>query len=470
VLHDAGAYRMVSPAMLRLIVPLVCALALPACRDVAADDGSSSAAEGDAASAEESETSDAAAATEAAPSTDDRPPPEGVAGGRDVRRETLVVVEPLTVGPIRDEVVVSGKVKAAKSVFVFPRLSGLVITEVPVEKGDEVRAGDVLMRLFDSELKLAEETAAASLDEARKEVERQELMLREQAARIVRAERQAQKTRADYQRLEDLVGDGLVNQQEVDDARLAAETAADDLELARFSRDATQVALDLAVIGVRQAEIRWRQAEYDLSQTVVRTPIGGIVASRGVEVGELATTTSGRVNEEEPGFEIVDITELELDLRVPQDALPRLAVGQRVEVSLVTGSDALYTGRVRAVVPVLDATTGTVHVLAELDPAPGLVPGLFCEARIITAERDEALLVDKRAVLYEDDQPYFFAVDEAETSVQKIPFVAGASTALATEIVSNLDGDPLAASLRVVVVGQDSLKDGSLVRLQEEPY
>lgn len=433
---------------------------------MSADDGASSAST----ESSDSESAETTAGTERTSSGDDRPPAEGVSGGRDVERETLVVVEPLKVGPIRDEVVVSGKVKADKAVFVFPRLSGLEITEVFVDKGDAVEAGDVLMTLFDTEMKLAEQTAAASLEEARKEVERQELLLREQDARIVRAERQAQKTDADHRRLADLVGDGLVNQQEVDDARLAAETAVDDLELARFSRDGTQIARDLAVIGVRQAEIRWEQAEFDLSQTVVRTPIAGIVSSRGVEVGELATTTSGRVNEEEPGFEIVDTSELELDLRVPQDALPRLAEGQRVEVTLVTGSDAVYTGRVEAVVPVLDSTTGTVHVLVDLESAPGLVPGLFCEARIITAERDEALLVDKRAVLYDDDQPYFFAVDAEETSVQKIPFIAGASTALSTEILSNLDGDPLGSDLRVVVVGQDSLKDGSLVRLQEEPY
>ena len=54
--------------------------------------------------------------------------------------------------------------------------------------------------------------------------------------------------------------------------------------------------------------------------------------------------------------------------------------------------------------------------------------------------------------------------------MRKLAFQAGAATATAIEIRAALDGRPVSPGLRVVVVGQESLKDGSRVRVQEAAY
>lgn len=452
-----------APAVLRpaalLLTSLFLVLALGACgpESLEAGEEANALAEGTA----PDEGADESAATGGG--SEERPPSEGVSGGRDVVRETLVVVEPLTVGPIAEQVVVSAKVEARRAVEVFPKLSNLPVTAVLVEEGQRVAAGDVLLRLYDTELRLAEQTARTSLAEARKTVERDTLKLEEQVQRIARAQRQAAKAEADLLRLEGLVADGLVNVQEVDDARLAAGTAEDDLELARFSHDDAELALALSELRAEQAAIDHERALTDLSHTQVRAPIDGVVATREVEVGSLSSMSTA-------AFRVVDVDDLMLDLRVPQDALGRLAASQTVDVRSVTHPDARFTGTVRMVNPVLDQATGTVHTLVDLAPAEGLVPGLFCEARIITASREQAVLVDKRAVLYEDDQPVVFALDEDGGTVRKLAFEAGAATPGAIEMRADLDGQPVDPSLRVVVVGQESLKDGGRVRVQEEAY
>ena len=96
---------------------------------------------------------------------------------------------------------------------------------------------------------------------------------------------------------------------------------------------------------------------------------------------------------------------------VQGEGFKTLAEGQRVTARSVTGASQAFRGVVRRVNPVLDRATGSVSVIVDLEPAPGLVPGLFCEARVVTASRDDALLVDKRAVRYDDDQPAFFAIE-----------------------------------------------------------
>lgn len=393
--------------------------------------------------------------------SDDRS--RSVAGGRDADRVTLVVVQSLSVGPIRDEVVVSAKVQARTEVQVYPKLTNLPVISVLVDEGDLVESGQLLMTLYDRELQLSEQTAKVKLDETAKEVERAKHKLAEGRMRVSRAERQAEKTQADLERVADLVADGLINVQEVEDKRLAADTAEDDLELERFSLSDLQLAVDLTSIRAQQAQIDWQRARSDLGHTQVVSPLSGVVASRDVDVGELSSLSTA-------AFRMVDLSEPLLNLRVPQDALPRLSAGQHVDVRSVTNPDLRYQGVVRTVNPVLDQGTGTVHVIVDLVPAPGLVPGLFCEARIVTAARDSALLVDKRAVLYENDQPIFYALSEDGGSVRRVAFEAGASTANAIEVLASPDDAAMDAGLRVVVVGQESLKDGARVKVRETAY
>jgi hypothetical protein len=77
--------------------------------------------------------------------------------------------------------------------------------------------------------------------------------------------------------------------------------------------------------------------------------------------------------------------------------------------------------------------------------------------------------VSKRAVLYEDDQPVLFTVN-GDNAAKKIAFIAGASTPTAVEILSDLDGTALPHDLRVIVVGQENLKDGAPIRIVEEAF
>jgi multidrug efflux pump subunit AcrA (membrane-fusion protein) len=449
---------------------------------------------------------------------DDTQPGESTPGGRAIEHRTKVVVEPLIIGPVRDRIVVSAKVASRTSVDIIPKIPNVPVTQIFVEEGDAVQLGDVLMTLYDTDLNLTEQTAETSLNESKGQLERTVLTLQEDTRRVETAERAYERAAADFARLEDL-GD-LVTNQEVDNARVAAEDAQDNLELSAFAKQNTEIERNLAEIAVKRSEIAWTQAKTTLEHTKVRAPITGVVASRNANVGMLTNMSA-------PSFVIVDTDDLVLNLRVPQDSLARLAPGQPVEARSVTSKGTRYQGVVRSVNPVLDEMTGTVSVVVDLEPAPGLVSGLFCEASIVTAARDDALLVSKRAVLYEDDQPVIFAVEmvpaeelEAEVGAddeagaddlalaaggdetvelpesddagdgaidatgevaveevaklleraRKIPFIAGATTIGEVEILSDLDGEPIPADLMVIVVGQENLKDGSPITVVEEAF
>ncbi len=402
-----------------------------------------------------------------------------VTGGRETVRETLVVVAPLVVGSVRDEVVVSARVESRAAVQVYPKLAGLPVTSVLVEEGARVTAGQPLVTLYDEELQLTEQAASAAFDEAQRNIEQDQLDRDEVGRKIALLEERMEIQEGEVQRLVEL-GD-LVTRKEVDDARVVRSQMRAEMNDSLAQRRGLDIKTALAEIGVRKAQIEWDRAKQDLEHAVMRAPMGGIIAMRDIEIGEIASQSA-------PAFQIVDDNDLILDLRVPQDAYARLAAGQTVIVTPVSGDDATYHGVVRTVNPVLDQDTGTVHVIVDMEEEPGLVAGLFVEARVITSERPAALLVSKRAVLYDDDQPIFFALDApvlatgeaaganqglagaTRSSVSKVPFVAGAATATNVEILSGPDGTPIDPEFLVVIVGQENLKDGAAVRVVKEAY
>lgn len=403
-----------------------------------------------------------------------------VTGGRDVVRETLVVVEPLEVGVVRDEVVVPSRVTSRAVVQVFPRLTGLPVTSVLVEEGDRVEVGQPLVTLYADELELTVAAREAAYDEAQRNVEQALLDKTELVRKIDLLEERIEIQQREVARLQEL-GD-LVTRKEVDDARVVRSQMATEMADTLAQQRGLEISIELAKIGERKARIELDRAEQDLEQTTLRAQISGIVAMRDIEIGEIA-------NQSAPALQLVDDRDLILDLRVPQDAFADLAPGQTVVATPVSGGEREYHGVVRTVSPVLDQDTGTVHVIVDMDEEAGLVSGLFVEARVVTSERDDALMVSKRAVLYDDDRPIFFALvdpvldtaEEAGTgtaapprrpraTVREVPFVAGSATATKIEIVSDPDGRPIPSDLRVVVVGQENLKDGAAVRVVEEAY
>ena len=73
----------------------------------------------------------------------------------------------------------------------------------------------------------------------------------------------------------------------------------------------------------------------------------------------------------------------------------------------------------------LDGLTGTVSGTVDIGGQPGLRPGLYVDVELVTAREDDALLVPKRAVLYENDRTFVFRiVDGRAERVELIPAMA----------------------------------------------
>jgi membrane fusion protein, multidrug efflux system len=325
---------------------------------------------------------------------------EGKTAARDDgdRRDAPVPVEVVALerGPIESLLRFSVNVEAERQVQVLARAPGQVIGLL-VEEGDEVRQGQVLLRIEDDEARSALAKVENDLERAIREHDKQAQM----HAR------------------------GLVSDQA--------------LENAAHERKRLEIALD--------------DARRALRYTRVRAPIAGTISRRFVDFGDYLQL-------QQPLFEITDFDSLVARVHVPEAHLPALDVGLEARIRPQQGGFDTHLGEIARIAPVIDADSGTVQTTIGFPPARGLRPGMFVAAELITERREDALRLPKRALVYDEEQPFAFRiVDDGEGQrverVRVVPIIEDRHFVLPKADFS--EGD------LVVIAGQIGLKDGTRV-------
>lgn len=338
-----------------------------------------------------------------------------------------VEVATLERGEIEAVLRFSTNLEAEADVEVYSQASRLV-TELLVEEGDRVDRGEILVRLQSEE----------------------------QESEVARTEIQLRKARREYERQESLFERDMISEQTYRDAEYEVER------------------LELALEDARRK----------LSYTVVRAPIGGTVTRRLVNLGDNVQTGQHL-------FDIVDFDTIVARVFVPERDLARLEIGQPVRIyhgatGEATGDPDPRTGRVIRIAPVVDPKSGTVKVTVGIPRNQELTPGMYVEAELVVAEEDDALLVPKRALVFDDVQSFVYRIREKtlreetlrEETVETVEGESAKGDTVAEverlrvrpvmedrEWVVPAPDDGLAAGDRVVVAGQAGLEDGAAVRL-----
>ena len=314
-------------------------------------------------------------------------------------------------GPIEAVLRFSTNLEAEQSVGVYSQAARQV-TELLVEEGDRVAEGQVMLRLLDDE----------------------------QRTQVAKVEGQLAKARREYQRQKKLYEDDLISEQTFYEATYELE----------------------------QLELQKEEAERQLSYTVVRAPISGTVTRRLVNLGDYVTVNQHL-------FDIVDFDSLVARVYVPEKELSRLEPGLPARITVPALGDARYRGEVERLAPIVDPQSGTIKVTVSIPDWRGLRPGLYVDVALVTAVHEDALLVPKRALVYDQERTFVYRIadgpgedgggeaGEEPVTVERVPVVP----ALEAKEVVEPSGDRLAPGDRVVIAGQAGLKDGAAVRVLE---
>ncbi|MCL6697256.1 HlyD family secretion protein [Sphingomonas sp. NSE70-1] len=190
-----------------------------------------------------------------------------------------------------------------QTTIISPQVSGYV-SEVPVQDFQQVKAGDVLVRIEDRiySAKVAQARAnvlsqAASLDNSTQAQRSREANELAEDAAIANAQAQLIKAQADMRRIDALVGNGWVTTRDHDQQIAALRAAEAQLRQARAAREIGRQDVRTVIVGraglnanVESAKAQVRLAEVDLDHTVIRAPQDGQLSEVGVRRGQYVTS------------------------------------------------------------------------------------------------------------------------------------------------------------------------------------
>jgi len=252
-----------------------------------------------------------------------------------------------------------------------------------------------------------------------------------------------------------------------DVAELQALQAAADLAKTTLERDTQQLAIEAvsqATVDADAADLRSKRAQVDrqaalVAKKTIRAAFAGKVGISTVNPGQYVKAGEKLVTLQSLGALLVDFY-------VPQQALSRLSIGQRIEVTTDTYPGRTFTGRVTAVNPKVDPETRNVQVEATVANARHeLLPGMYAAVAVRSGSIQEHLTVPQTAITYNPYGDTVFLIKEG-TGKDGKPVLTVASTFVT---LGDTRGDQVAVVKgikegdQVVTSGQLKLKNGSAV-------
>lgn len=321
----------------------------------------------------------------------------------------IVKVQPQQV---EDLVKLTGTIHPAQEAAIAAQVSGLAET-VAVRPGDFVEAGQLLVEVGTTDLRL---------------------QLEQQRSTMTSSRVQLRAAQATLERTMLLFNKGLAAQTTLD----AAQAEVDQLAAAIASQQ-SQVAL----------------AEANLLRARVTAPFSGVVATRAIEPGQIVSPGTTMLT-------IVDLSTVRVEVVVPLKDSARIRTGQSVRLTVQGMPAEIFTGIVDRLNPVAEAGTRSIKVYLTLDNPDGLLRGgMFVTGSIVVRQEEDVLAVPAAAIQVRDQASYVLAVVDGVLRERRIePGSAWPATAL----VEARSG--LAAGEVIVGTALSGLSDGAAVMIE----
>ncbi|MBR5086707.1 MAG: efflux RND transporter periplasmic adaptor subunit [Muribaculaceae bacterium] len=326
--------------------------------------------------------------------------------------------------------------------------SGNRIKRILVDVGSRVGAGQTLV-ILDNVTSVNQESAIAG---QRASVANQGASLASQEAALKTEEINLARQKKDLDRAKELVRIGGGTQQAVDQLQAAYDAAQESLKARKRALEASRSSLQASQssLGASQRSMQTVQ-----ENTVLRSPISGVVSARNYDPGDL------------PGGPILTIQQLnplKVVVNVNEEEFPKIKVGMSVSVNFDVVPGETFTGTVNLIHPQVDQATRTFKVEVTLGNGGGKIStGMFARVKFNYGTENHIVVPDRAVVKMQGAGIRYVYVYDENGTVRYVEVKLGKRLGDRYEILSGLsNGD------KVVVAGQSRLTDGAKVKLQEK--
>ena len=314
-----------------------------------------------------------------------------------------------------EEVSLSGSVISPQIANLSTEVSGIV-EKIEVEVGDQVKAGDLI-------LKLNSDLSELSVDAARAETSQAIEELDDARRKLADAKRLAESSNLSVNEVKSLA-----------------------------SRERTNIA------GVERYRAVQKREEAQLERHALRAPFGGVISRKQVEQGEWIT----------PGQSVVELVASEnllIEFQAPQDIFSRLEEVSAIYTTFDALPDQVLTAHIETIIPIVNPTTRTFIIRTALDTTGAqLAPGMSASAVLNLSAGNRGVVINRDALIrYPDGRITIWVVSQegGQSKVQE----------RRVEIGNGFEGNivikkGLSAGSRVVVRGNEALRDGQIVTIK----
>lgn len=314
--------------------------------------------------------------------------------------EDLIPVEVTTItrGNISDFILLSSNLETEIMADVFARVQGIVET-IKKEEGQYVQKGDTLLTLEAKEYELAEQRARVEYE--------QQL--------------------SNFKRLEAM-----------HEAKLLSD---EEFERARYTMEGSK--------------ILWKEAKLNLDYTYIQSPITGRIGERLAKIGK-------RIQPTDKLFSVVNNSQVIAIVYVPEKHINKIDIGQKALIYSDNLQDEIFDGWIKRISPVVDPASGTFKVTVGVrNTGDQLRPGMFVNIEIITDTHENAVLIPKIAIVYENEFMNVYVV--RNNIAHKIRLTPGFEDNQKVESRQGIEENE-----KVIVVGQAGMKDQTKVKIVSE--
>ena len=320
-------------------------------------------------------------------------------------------------------------------VNIFSRVDGY-ISRLHVDKGDFVNANQLLIEIEHADYQHAVNQAKANLAAARAKVTQQHAALRN--------------SKLTLDRMQSLIKDQFVSQQDVDTAQVNFETASAGLESLQAQ--------------VKQADVALAQAETNLAYSYIRAPFAGFIAERNLDTGAYVTGATASTSTMSRGIlSLHDIDTVRILIEVVEKDVPLVKIGQKAELRAEAYPDRVFEGTVTRIVQALNRATRTMTVEIDLaNKDRQLKGGMFARVEVMVGTHPQAVQIPIDAISRLEDVQYIYVVRDGKA--QRINVEIGARDNDRVEITKGLTGNE-----QVIVSGKDLVREGTPVLTEPLP-
>lgn len=378
------------------------------------------------------------------------------------QQQTLRILETAVVerGAVRQVLEQTGIVKpqVGAIVKIGARATG-VIERMLVKVGDRVSAGQLVAQIDSREIRSQRAEASARYDSRQAELDRIEqvypLRIREAEAQLALAETSAEYLASNRGRLEELADEGIISQDELENARqkaeveqrlVAARRAALERERHEFAEERRKASLAL-----QEAAAELKAVDIRLSYTRIVSPLTGVVSQVTAQEGETVVAGLQVANL----VTVLDTSRLEMWIYVDETDVGQVRIGQALEFRVDAWPDRVFEGTVARIYPEPDVRENIVYyralVRVSAEQAELLRPEMTTQVQIVVAEKKDALRLPNAALKWVDGRQLVF-VQQEDGSVRQVTPQLGLLGVTHSEVLTGLQaGEQVATQL---VLGQ----------------